>query len=202
MCDPYIIKKIMFTGIIQNIGKIESIQKINRQARIQIQAAFDKYVFGESIAVNGTCLTVEDFFNDKFTVYASTETMTLTNLQHLRINSLVNLERALKVGDSLSGHFVSGHIDTLAIIQSISSKGDSYLVSFKFPPQFNKLIIKKGSIALDGISLTINEHRDNYATVNIIPMTFKNTIADQWRTGSQVNVEFDLLGKYICQNAA
>lgn len=188
----------MFTGIITDIGKILRITSFAQQARLQIQPASptDDYKAGESIAVNGVCLTVESFTTNSFMAYASQETLAITNLKYLTPNSTVNLERALKVGDHLGGHFVSGHVDTMATVKQIITKADSHDIQIGFAAEFSKFIVPKGSITLDGISLTVNNCDDHFLNVNVIPTTFTNTSIKNWHCGYRVNMETDLLGKY------
>jgi riboflavin synthase len=188
----------MFTGIIEGIGIILANNFFRVQVRLRINALFSTRIKkGESIAVNGACLTVEDFGDDWFEAYASAETLRLTNLGKLTVNSRVNLERSLEVGDRLGGHFVSGHVDTLAKVQSIRPVGSSQIIRLGFPQEFSKFLINKGSIALDGISLTINQCGDDFLEVNIIPETQKKTIISDWKIGYEANMETDLIGKYL-----
>jgi riboflavin synthase len=193
----------MFTGLIECIGIILAKTFFNGQARLRIKAMFSAPIKkGESIAVNGACLTVENFGDDWFEAYASAETLSLTNLKKLTVNSKVNLERSLKVGDLLGGHFVSGHVDTLAKIQFMRPVGSSQIIRLGFAQEFSNFVINKGSVALDGISLTINQCGDNFLEVNIIPETFKNTIISDWQIGYEVNMETDLIGKYIVKKSS
>lgn len=193
----------MFTGLIECIGIILAKTFFNGQARLRIKAMFSAPIKkGESIAVNGACLTVENFGHDWFEAYASAETLNLTNLKKLTVNSKVNLERSLKVGDLLGGHFVSGHVDTLATVQYMRPAGNSQIIRLGFVQEFSKFIISKGSVALDGISLTINQCGVDFLEVNIIPETFKNTIISDWNAGYEANMETDLIGKYIVQKTS
>lgn len=194
----------MFTGIIEGIGIILAKNFFAEQMRLRIKPLFaiQNFKLGESIAINGTCLTVEKFAENWFEVYASQETLQITNLKKLTINNQVNLERALIVGDRLGGHFVSGHIDTLAKVQSIYKKGNSHIIRLNFLTEFRKLVIAKGSIALDGVSLTINKCGEGFLEVNIIPETFKNTIIQTWKIGYEANMETDLIGKYIVKKSS
>ncbi len=190
----------MFTGIVI-IGEVLAISKNNNQAKLRIKAdAFNDYQHGESIAINGICLTVTDFAADWFEVFASTETLKSTNLGKLAKGKKVNLERALILQDRLGGHFVSGHIDTMAKLQTIKKSGDSNILRFNFDPKFWNLVVPKGSITLDGISLTINKCGSNFLEVNIIPATFSNTTIATWRPGYIANMETDMLGKYVLKN--
>lgn len=189
----------MFTGIIEVLGKILFICELHAQAKFRIQCNFIPMDLqrGASIAINGVCLTVEEFGNDWFEVYASSETMQLTNLQYLHTGDLVNLERALLIGARLGGHFVTGHVDTVATVKTISNAGESKIVKLEFAPQFGDYFVTKGSVALDGISLTVNRCGKDFIEVNIIPETQKVTTISRWNIGYQANMETDLIGKYL-----
>lgn len=189
----------MFTGIIKILGKIIKRDLFVEQARIKVQPLIpiEDYQLGESIAINGVCLTVEDFTKEDFTVYASLETLTITNLNKLKVNSIINLERALQMNDRLGGHVVTGHIDTAALVKDINKRGDSYSVLLNFPQEFSRFVVAKGSVALDGISLTVNDCGADFLTVNVIPATFDNTNIKNWFAGYAANMETDLLGKYV-----
>jgi len=189
----------MFTGLVQGIGEIQGIEPRGKESRIRISPLFalEDYVLGESIAVNGVCLTVEDFGGNWFLVYASKETLSRTNLNLLGIGSKVNLERALALGDRLGGHLVSGHIDCLAKVETIKRAGESRVYRLSFPKEQAPFVIPKGSVALDGISLTVNNCGQDYLEVNIIPATQKETTISSWKPGTLVNMETDLIGKYV-----
>ena len=189
----------MFTGIIQGQGVIERLTRQAGQCRLTIAPRFDfpDIVDGESIAVNGTCLSVEHHEGSVFSLYASRETMNRTTLGKLHEGSLVNLERALAVGDRLGGHIVAGHVDCLATVESITRSGDSLVCRLGFPEAFGPEVVPKGSVALDGISLTINECGRDFLTVNIIPDTQERTTMRLWRPGVSVNMETDIIGKYV-----
>jgi len=190
----------MFTGIIAGLGLILFKRLFNGQARFRVKFLFKitDFIKGESIAVNGVCVTVENFGHDWFEFYASTETLALTNLGFLQAQNKVNLERALLIGDRLSGHFVTGHIDTLATIEKITPHSQSKIIRIKFPHEFGKFIASKGSITLDGISLTVNQCGADYCEVNIIPATLEATTISTWRVGDKINMETDILAKYTC----
>lgn len=188
----------MFTGIIATIGKV--LANKNNHLRIEPLTPFADYQIGESIAINGVCLTVEKYSDTWFECYASTETLKITNLKKLTINNIVNLERALVVGGSLGGHFVSGHIDTLAKIKRKYPAGNSLVLHLTFPQEFSKFLVPKGSITLDGISLTINKCGSGFLEVNVIPETQNKTTISQWNIGYEINMETDMLGKYVYQN--
>jgi len=189
----------MFTGIILGQGEIRAVQNMGKETRLTIKpfCELTDYVLGESIATNGVCLTVEDFGVDWFTVYASAETMGLTNLGKLKSGSKLNLERALAMGDRLGGHIVSGHVDCLGAVDSVRSAGLSKIYKISFPQEFASQVIPKGSVTLDGISLTVNACGNDFLEVNIIPETQKITTIAQWNPGYSVNIETDVIGKYV-----
>jgi len=189
----------MFTGLIQGIGRVQGIEAKGPETRFRVRADFPLpgLNVGESIAVNGACLTVEMHERDSFTMYASAETLSRTNLGRLKVGSKVNLERALALGDRLGGHMVSGHVDCLAYVASVARAGESRLYRLKFSPEFAALVVAKGSVALDGISLTVNECGMDFLTVNIIPETWKKTAVASWKPGYEANMETDLIGRYV-----
>ncbi len=189
----------MFTGLIQATGKIAGVEKKGSETRFKILPGFpmSDVRFGESIAVNGVCLTVEDFTPQAFSAYASQKTLSVTNLGDLYIGAQVNLERALALGDRLGGHLVSGHIDCLARVENIEPAGESKIYTLSFPEEFGSQVIDKGSVALDGISLTVTGCTRSSLQVNIIPSTWKETTISGWKKVSLVNMETDMIGKYV-----
>ncbi|MHC1700402.1 MAG: riboflavin synthase [Humidesulfovibrio sp.] len=189
----------MFTGLVQGKGRIETVEARGAETRLKIRALFElaDIVPGESIAVNGACLTVETFGANWFTVYASAETLKHTSLGGLKTGAAVNLERALALGDRLGGHLVSGHVDCLATVMDIKPAGESRVYTLSFPAEFGQLVVPKGSVALDGISLTVNECGPEFLSVNIIPATQRETTISGWTPGTRVNMETDLIGKYV-----
>lgn len=194
----------MFTGIIASIGTVSEILRSGSQARLTItpNKDFRPYQFGESIAVNGACLTVETTQGPAFVAYASAKTMEVTTLGFLARGSLVNLERALALGDRLGGHLVSGHVDTVAQVTRITQAGESRVVRIAFDPAVAAEIIPKGSVALDGVSLTVNDCGPDFLEVNVIPATWQETTIAHWRVGTKVNLETDLIGKYVARMLA
>lgn len=189
----------MFTGIIQCQGQLVSRKTQGDEARFVIrpQTPLPSPELGESIAVNGACLTAESFSQGTFTAYASGETLERTTLGSLGPGDTVNLEQALTLSSRLGGHMVSGHVDCTATVQAVHPKGSSFLFRLVFPAEFGSLVIPKGSVALDGISLTVNECGNDFLEVNIIPETQKSTTISQWKPGRIVNMETDLIGKYV-----
>jgi riboflavin synthase len=189
----------MFTGIIEEIGKIKSIKKSGDGASIVIEArkVLEDVKLGDSIAVNGVCLTVNHFNHNSFTVDVMAETMRRSNLKNLKAGDLVNLERAVAVGARLGGHLVSGHIDDVGIIRQYEKEDNAVWVTIEPPPQLLKYIIHKGSIAVDGISLTVAYVDDRIFKVSIIPHTRDETTLIDKGVGQLVNLECDMIGKYI-----
>ncbi len=190
----------MFTGIIEDTGKIDHIHKGVKENTYTIavnKIDTDTLVIGESIAVNGVCLTVISFDEISFTVDASHETLNRTNLSNLEPGSRVNLERALKMESRLGGHIVNGHIDGMAEVLEIEPVGESVEFWFKAADKLGRYLVEKGSVAVDGISLTINQVSGSRFSVNIIPHTQAETTINQLEVGSKANIECDILGKYI-----
>jgi len=191
----------MFTGIVQYKSKIIQLENrgVDKLLHLQPSCPLDTYEKGESIAVNGTCLTLIDFNSHALKMYVSQETLSLTNLSRIKIGDFINVERALSVGDRLSGHFVTGHIDTQALLTQVNQVGASKRLTFSIDKKQGHYLISKGSIALDGISLTINQCSPDGFTVNIIPETFDRTTLSSWSLGYKTNVEIDTLSKHIYQ---
>ena len=192
----------MFTGIVNDIGSVRAIQK-RGDTRFEIATAYDVagIAIGASIACNGCCLTVIDKGPDWFAIEASAETLAKTTLGTWREGSRINLERALKVGDELGGHIVSGHVDGVGEILSITPEGDSQRFRFRVPRELARFIAPKGSVAIDGTSLTVNEVEALDFGVNIIPHTQAVTRWGQARAGDSVNVEIDMLARYVARLA-
>ena len=191
----------MFTGIIQCEGEILASRQEGSERRFSIRplVPLADVTDGESIAVNGACLSVESHDRGMFTAYASGETVARTTLGALTAGARVNLERALALGDRLGGHLVSGHVDCVAEVRSIERRGQSLCCRLTFPAAFGREVIPKGSVALDGISLTVNACGEDFLEVNVIPDTRRRTTMRAWRPGSRVNMETDLVGKYVAR---
>ena len=185
----------MFTGIIEELGKIKTIT----QTKITVSAntVLNDTHIGDSIAVNGVCLTVTDLGKDFFTADISPETMKVTTLGYLKTGSLVNLERAVQVGARLGGHIVSGHTDSKGKCTNIKNNGDFYSIEFELVKESIKYAAKKGSIAINGISLTVANISNNKITVAVIPHTYENTDLKTLQIGDFVNIETDILAKYV-----
>ena len=191
----------MFTGIITDIGCVQSIDK-NGDWRIVIRTdQFDlsSTLIGASIACSGCCLTVIEKGNDWFSVDVSTESLSKTIISGWTEGSKINLEAALKVGDELGGHIVSGHVDGLGELIDIKEEGDSHRLSFVVPDDLAHYIAPKGSVTIDGISLTVNEVEGSTFGVNIIPHTWDNTTLSNLKAGYKVNIEIDMLARYVAR---
>ena len=187
----------MFTGIIHTSGVIESLERLDAGARLRIQASDDvRFARGESVAVNGVCLTVIPN-GDSVITEISNETLTRTTLGSLGSGARVNLERALSVGDRVGGHFVQGHIDTTGILISRKSEGDFAVYRWSFPREFSELVVSKGSIAVDGVSLTVIDPDESSFAAALIPETLRRTTLGTARIGDRVNLEFDMIAKYV-----
>jgi riboflavin synthase len=190
----------MFTGIIEDIGTVIKVEKGRLSAKLSIEASdfiFSDLKLGDSVAVNGVCLTVAHLSKQSFVVDVMHETLSRSNLSNLKSGSRVNLERALSVNSRFGGHIVSGHIDGVGEIVSIKKDDNAILFQIKTMPQVMKYIIEKGSIAIDGISLTVINLTDNAFSVAIIPHTSKNTTLSQKAISDTVNLENDIIGKYV-----
>ena len=189
----------MFTGLIQDVGKIASLQLRKRSAVLAVETSLPmrSMKLGASIAVNGACLTVMKKGKNTLTVDLSPETLNRTSLAILGIGSLVNLERSLRLQDGLGGHLVTGHVDGVAVVESIETQGEFTLFTFRVPVQLGAFLVSKGSVAVDGISLTINECSRRRFSVAIIPFTLEHTNLRARRVGDKVNIETDLIGKYV-----
>jgi len=189
----------MFTGIIEEIGKVEQVSLSGGNLRLKVKASgiLSDLKAGDSININGACQTVIEVKDNHFTVEAVEETLKRTNLGHLKTKDSVNLERALRPSDRLGGHLVSGHVDFVGRIKSIIQKDRSHVFEFEFPKEYQSLFIEKGSVAIDGVSLTVVQVLKNSFTVSVIPFTMKQTTFGAKKTGDAVNIETDLIGKYV-----
>ena len=192
----------MFTGIVTDLGTIVSLdQQGDLRARIQTGYDTDGIDMGASIASDGVCLTVVDLGPDWYDVQISAETVNMTNLGAWTVGKRVNLERALKVGDELGGHIVSGHVDGVAEVISIVDEGDSTRVQLQAPDDLARFIASKGSVALNGTSLTVNEVQGNIFGINFIPHTKNVTTWGDVALGDAVNLEIDTLARYVARLA-
>ncbi|WP_319402899.1 riboflavin synthase [uncultured Anaeromusa sp.] len=191
----------MFTGLVEELGKIKSIAKGTKSARLTIegQVVLQDVKLGDSIAVNGTCLTVVEYTQRSFTADVMPETVRSTVLAELKPGDVVNLERTLRLGDRLGGHIVSGHVDGVGVIRSKERSDNAIVVTIEAPPQVMRYIIAKGSIAIDGTSLTIVDYGTDWFSVSLIPHTASLTTVGLKESGSKVNLEADVLGKYVAK---
>ncbi len=189
----------MFTGLIEDVGTVRELRKSANSVRLTLatRIPMNEIELGESIAVNGVCLTVVTFGNGQFTADVSPETVARTGLAGLAIGSRVNLERALQVGARLGGHIVSGHVDTVATVCGVAEDGNAIRITFAIDPRHNRYVVEKGSVAIDGISLTVNTVSEGSFSVAIIPHTLEMTTLKGLKVGSKVNIETDIIGKYV-----
>ena len=189
----------MFTGIIKNKGKVVSIVKKDKgyEFKIGSNLVFSKKNIGTSISINGVCLTLTKFSNKNLFFFISYSTFQITNFKYLKKNSTVNLEKSLKFGDEIAGHFVQGHIDTVGKVISLKKLVKTWTILVKVEPKFSRLLVDKGSVTIDGISLTIVKSLKNQFTLVVIPHTLELTNIISLKTGDVVNVEFDIVIKYL-----
>jgi len=189
----------MFTGLVEEIGKIQSIAKSTKSAKIMIKAnkVIKEAKIGDSISTNGVCLTITECTFNNFTVDVMAETMRRSNLHNLSLGDEVNLERALKVGDRLGGHIVSGHIDGMGTVSNYEKEDNAVWITISTTPEIIRYIVQKGSIAIDGISLTVAYVDEKVFKVSIIPHTKEVTTLLRKKVGDIINLECDIVGKYI-----
>lgn len=189
----------MFNGIIKNTGQIISAIKVKggREIRINTKMKFKKSDLGISVSCSGTCLTVTSINKKNVKFYLSNETLKKTNFNNIKANSLINLEKPLKFGEPISGHFVQGHIDTTGHVKRIDFAGKTWNVNFSIQKKYKKYLVYKGSIAINGVSLTVSRVLRNGFVITIIPHTLKLTNLIKLRVGDKVNIEFDILSKYL-----
>ena len=189
----------MFTGIIQDVGRISCIRREQAQAHFSIATALDtsNWQTGDSIAVDGCCLTATAIRPDSFDVTLSLETLGLTVFAGAEEGRRVNLEPALHMGDALGGHMVSGHVDGVGRLEVLEPVGEHRMMRFFLPPELLRYVVHKGSVAVNGVSLTVNEADDRGFTVNLIPHTLAHTNLGDLNAGDAVNIETDLLGRYV-----
>lgn len=193
----------MFTGIIEAIGRVESVRQQGSNLSFRVSSPISHELkIDQSVSHNGVCLTVERAGDGYHEVTAIEETLRKTNLAHWQTGSLVNLERCLTLNGRLDGHFVQGHVDTTGICQSRKELDGSWEFQISFPEKFSHLVIEKGSICINGISLTCYDVTRNELSVAIIPYTWQHTMLHTLQPGDQVNLEFDLIGKYLARHIA
>jgi riboflavin synthase len=188
----------MFTGIVEEIGKITDLKKSGNNLDIKVEAKMTPELkIDQSVSHNGICLTVVSISEHEYMVTAINETLEKTNLGNLEIGDPVNLERGMKLGDRLDGHIVQGHVDQTAQCKEIKEAHGSWIFTFEYDPEIGNITIEKGSITVNGVSLTVVNSRKNEFSVAIIPYTYNNTTFINLKVGEKVNLEFDVIGKYV-----
>lgn len=188
----------MFSGIVENLGEVTALQKEQGNLHISVKADFTSELkIDQSIAHNGACLTVVSINGDTYTVTAIEESLKKTNLGLLKIGDNINLERCMRLGDRLDGHIVQGHVDQTGICKSIEETNGSWMFTFEYDASLNNVTVEKGSICVNGVSLTVVNSKNNSFSVCIIPYTYEHTNFKHFKPGTVVNLEFDILGKYI-----
>jgi|SRR5688572_21366478 len=192
----------MFTGLIETVGRVSEVAPVPSGFRVQIRTALaPDLTLGESVAVNGVCLTVIGVEGDVFHADIGPETARVTTLGALRATHVVNLERSMRADDRFGGHFVQGHVDATGTIDDIRQDGDAYWLTVSFPIGLAPLLIPKGSVSVDGVSLTVATLRERQFDVMIIPFTWSHTNLSSRRVGDRVNLECDMIGKYVARAA-
>lgn len=188
----------MFTGIIEDIGVISNLKTELNNLHITIKSNITSELkVDQSVSHNGVCLTVVGINNDEYTVTAIKETLDKTNIGTLKITEKINLERAMKLGDRLDGHIVQGHVDQTAVCESVEEANGSWIFTFNYDASLNNITIEKGSVTVNGVSLTVVNSKKNSFSVAIIPYTYNHTNFNTFKKGTIVNLEFDVLGKYV-----
>jgi riboflavin synthase len=190
----------MFTGIVQSVGEIRAVTARGGDVELLVHApklGLDTVAIGDSIAVSGCCLTVTRLEGDAFAADVSTETLNVTTLAQWRVGTHVNLEKALRAGDPLGGHYVTGHVDGVATVVALSEDARSTRMQFEVPRELARYIARKGSVCIDGVSLTVNEVEGSRFGVNLIPHTLEVTTLGELRVGARVNVEVDIIARYL-----
>lgn len=190
----------MFTGIIETIGQVTHLRKEGENLHLTITADFvNELQIDQSVSHNGVCLTVVELEDKTYTVTAIKETLNLTNIGKLAIGDLVNLERSMQAESRIDGHFVQGHVDRTAVCTSVAEAGGSWYYHFKFVPDGTNILVDKGSICINGVSLTLVKAEADSFSVAIIPYTYEHTNFKTFEVGSVVNLEFDVIGKYVAK---
>jgi len=190
----------MFTGIIETLGIIKDIQKEDENLHITVSSSItNELKIDQSVAHNGVCLTVVAIENDTYIVTAIQETISKTNVGDWKTNDIINLERAMKLGDRLDGHIVQGHVDQTGVCKSVEETDGSWRFTFEYDASLNNITIEKGSITVNGVSLTVVDSKINEFSVAIIPYTYEHTNFKNFQVGSKINLEFDVIGKYVAK---
>ena len=188
----------MFTGLIDNVGTIGAVGDTDAGREFRIDCGYRDIADGESIAVNGACLTVREHGEGWFTVAAVVTTLDRTTIGNWKTGDRVNLERALRVGDRLGGHFVQGHVDGVAVVERVHQEGDARLVDLALPPGLAELMVQHGSVTVDGVSLTVNDlPAPGALQLSLIEYTLRHTTLERLAVGDRVHIEADMLGKYV-----
>jgi riboflavin synthase len=188
----------MFSGIVEDLGEITALQKEQGNLHITVKAGFTSELkIDQSIAHNGACLTVVKIDGNTYTVTAIEESLNKTNLSLLNIGDKINLERCMKLGDRLDGHIVQGHVDQTAVCKKVEDANGSWIFTFEYDASLNNVTVEKGSVCVNGVSLTVVNSQNNSFSVCIIPYTYEHTNFKYCKVGAVVNLEFDILGKYI-----
>ena len=190
----------MFTGIIETLGIINKIEKIEENINFTISSSLtNELKIDQSVSHNGVCLTVVKIENQEYVVTAIQETILKTNVGNWKVGDYINQERAMKLGDRLDGHIVQGHVDQTAVCTNIKNSDGSWYYSFQYDEALNNITIEKGSITVNGVSLTVVNSKNNEFSVAIIPYTYEHTNFNTFKMGSIVNLEFDVIGKYVAR---
>lgn len=190
----------MFTGIIESLGIVKNIVKEGENLHVTIESNFtNELKIDQSVAHNGVCLTIVNIKDKEYTVTAIKETIEKSNFKHLKIGDVINLERAMILGARLDGHIVQGHVDQTATCTSVIEENGSWVYSFEYDTTYNNVTIEKGSITINGTSLTVVNSKKNSFSVAIIPYTYENTNFHTFKIGTVINLEFDVIGKYVAR---
>ena len=188
----------MFTGIIETLGIVREIKKDGGNVHVTVNSSITgELKIDQSVSHNGICLTIVAINGDQYTVTAIRETIEKTNLGEWNVGDIVNLERAMKLGDRLDGHIVQGHVDQTGTCTSVTEANGSWYFTFEYDAALNNLTIEKGSITVNGVSLTVVNSKNNEFSVAIIPYTYEHTNFSAFKTGTKINLEFDVIGKYV-----
>ncbi len=187
----------MFTGLVEDIGVVKGVELSSKGGHIKVQTGLKDIKVGDSISVNGVCLTVVSMAENVLSFDVSLETLKRSNIKFLKEGDRVNLERALRLGDRLGGHILQGHIDFTSRVISLERQGEHWTLKIEIPKDWALYFVEKGSVGIDGISLTVNSLQEGAISINIIPHTYLNTNLSYRKKGSYVNVEVDLIGKYV-----